>query len=138
MAIRARSAQHCIMRRQVLEIEETSTEVKVGDAPVASEVRSDQRSQPRFEVGRPANLTVLGTPTEILRGEILNVSEGGTQIRLGQLLQPFTLVRIEYDDNLLLGEVVYCREDQSSWLLGIRVEHGLFGLKALADAMQKF
>jgi hypothetical protein len=80
----------------------------------------------------------VGALTHILQGEIRNVSEGGTQILLDEPLPPPTLVRIEYDDNLLLGEVVYCRQEQSGWLVGVRVEHGLFGLTALAVAMQRF
>ena len=96
----------------------------------------DQRQAERHRINQSALVTVVGTPGQVLPGEIQNVSESGTQIRLGQALPPFTLVRIEYDDNLLLGEVVYCRQDQSAWLLGLRVEHNLSGLTALARAMQ--
>jgi hypothetical protein len=98
----------------------------------------DQRQTERRELSQAALVTVVGTSGKVLQGEIRNVSEGGTQIRLGEPLPPFTLVRIEYEDNLLLGEVVYCRQDRSSWLLGLRVEHGLFGLTALAASMQGF
>jgi hypothetical protein len=69
---------------------------------------------------------------------IQNVSEGGTQIWLDQTLPASTLVKIEYDDNLLLGEVIYCRREQSGWLVGVKIEHGLFELTALAAAMQGF
>jgi len=98
----------------------------------------DQRQTERRELSQAALVTVVGTSGKVLQGEIRNVSEGGTQIRLGEPLPPFTLVRIEYEDNLLLGEVVYCRQERSSWLLGLRVEHGLFGLTALAASMQGF
>jgi len=70
-----------------------------------------------------------------IRGEILNISEGGIQIWLNQALGYASLVRIEYDDNLLLGEVVYCRQERAGWLVGINVEHALLGLNALARAM---
>jgi hypothetical protein len=98
----------------------------------------DQRETERRELSQAALVTVVGTSGQVLQGEIRNVSEGGTQIQLSEPLPPFTLVRIEYEDNLLLGEVVYCRQDQSAWLLGLRVEHGLFGLTALAASMQGF
>jgi hypothetical protein len=98
----------------------------------------DQRQAERHEVREPAMVSVVGTPGLVLHGEMRNVSETGTQIRLDQALPPSTLVRIEYGDNLLLGEVVYCRQEQSGWLVGLRVEHGLFGLTALAAAMQAF
>jgi hypothetical protein len=47
-------------------------------------------------------------------------------------------LRVEYEDNLILGEVVYCLQQQSGWLLGLRVEHALFGLTALSNAMKAF
>jgi PilZ domain-containing protein len=111
---------------------------EVLDAQAVPEKASDKRSGRRFELGRPASLSMVGTPGRVLSGEIRNVSEGGTQVRLAERVEPSTLVRIEYDDNLLLGEVVYCRPDQSSWLAGIKVEHGLFGLAGLAEAMKGF
>lgn len=98
----------------------------------------EQRTGQRHQLGCSATLTVIGDPSQILSVEVRNVSLGGTQIRLSQCLQPSTLVRIEYSDTLLLGEVVYCREDPFGWLAGIRVEHGLFGLHALARIMRDF
>jgi len=70
---------------------------------------------------------VLGADTPVLHGEILNLSEGGTQIWLDQPLHYASLVGIEYDDNLVLGEVVFCQKEKSGWILGIRVEHSLLG-----------
>jgi PilZ domain-containing protein len=98
----------------------------------------DQRQTERRELSQSASVSVVGTPAQTLQGEIRNLSEGGTQVRLREPLPPFTLVRIEYDDNLLLGEVVYCQQEQSGWLIGLRVEHVLFGLTALSHAMQAF
>jgi hypothetical protein len=99
--------------------------------------RQDQRQVERRQISHPAIVSVVGRPSQDLHGMIRNVSEGGTQIRLDEPLPPGTLVRIEYDDNLLLGEVVYCQREQS-WLAGVRVEHGLFHLTALAAAMREF
>jgi hypothetical protein len=86
----------------------------------------------RHEIRRSAVVSVLGTAIPVLQGEMLNISEGGTQIRLDQPLPYGSLVRIEYDDDLLLGEMVYCQQEESGWRIGIRVEHTLQGLKALA------
>jgi hypothetical protein len=33
---------------------------------------------------------------------------------------------------------VYCQQEQSGWLAGVKIEHGLFELTALADAMRGF
>jgi len=61
--------------------------------------RQDERHQP----SQFATVSVLGTATEILRGEIRNVRNDGAQIRLGQPLRCASLVAIDYDDNRLLG-----------------------------------
>jgi len=100
----------------------------------------DQRSDPRTarsaEFGRPAMVGVLGTTlVQILHGEIRNVCESGTQVRLDQPLPLSTLVRIEYDDNLLLGEVIACQPAETGWLVECRIEHGLFHLTLLSDVM---
>lgn len=104
------------------------------DAPLALAERPDQRQTSRQRLNQSAIVTV-GPDRHVLHGELRNISAGGTQLRLGEPLSPFMLVRIEYDDNLLLGEVVYCQQEQSHWLVGLRIEHGLFGLTALAEAM---
>src|SRR6185312_15159584 len=78
----------------------------------------DQRQTERHKLNQQATVTVVGSSGQVLRGEIRNLSEGGTQIVVDERLAPFTLVRVEYDDNLLLGEVVYCQAEQIRWLVG--------------------
>ena len=75
----------------------------------------------------------MGSTSPALHVEILNISEGVTQIWLDQPLRYASLVRIDYNDNLLLGEVVYSQREQAGWLVGIRVEHALLGLTAVAS-----
>ena len=102
----------------------------------AVDQRADHRPARRAEVDRPALVGVLGTPVvQILHGEIQNVCESGTQVRLDQPLPLSTLVRIEYDDNLLLGEVIACQPAETGWLVECRIEHGLFHLTLLSDVM---
>jgi len=103
------------------------------DTPSRLDQEADQRQCPRRETFHPAVLHVLGTNIEVFHGEIRNISKGGTQVWLDQQLSCGTLVGIDYNDNRLLGEVVYCAQGQAGWLVGIRVEHALFGLKALAS-----
>jgi hypothetical protein len=114
MAIFARNAEHVIMPAVLVE----------------------QRQTERREITHSAVVTLVGTPAGVLHGEIRNLSERGTQIRLSEPVPPFTLVRIEYDDNLVLGEVVYCLREDASWLAGLRIEHALFRLTSLSETMQ--
>ena len=100
--------------------------------------RPDQRQAERRQITHQAIVSLVGAPSQVLQGTIRNLSEGGTQIRLDEPLLPSTLVKIEYEDNLLLGEVIYCQQEQSGWLVGIKIEHGLFELTALAAALRGF
>ncbi len=124
MVISAGNAEHVIMRLQT---------VAADHPPIALDHQADQRQDQGHQFNQSATVSVLGTASEILHGEIRNVSNGGTQIRLDQPLRSAALVTIDYDDNRLLGEVVYCEKEQDGWLVGIRVEHALLGLTALAS-----
>jgi PilZ domain-containing protein len=123
MVIAARNLEHVIMRLQTM----------VADTPVALDQQTDQRLDQRQQLNQSAAVSILGTAKEILHGEIRNISKGGTQIQLDQPLRYASLVRIDYDDNRLLGEVIYCVKVEAGWLVGIRVEHALFGLTSLAS-----
>jgi len=105
----------------------------VADAPVALNQQTDQRRDQRHQLNQSATVNVLGTGSQVLHGEIQNISNGGTQIRLGQPLRYASLVAIDYDDTRLLGEVVYCAQQQAGWLVGIRIEHTLLELATLAS-----
>ena len=126
----SRNDEYYVMRQLALIEESTPADIR--------DQRCEQRNEHRQRLDSSASLTLIGSPSQVLCCEIRNVSEGGTQLWLREPLQAFTLVKIEYDDSLLLGEVVYCQRDPSGWLVGVRVEHGLFGLAALAKVMRQF
>jgi hypothetical protein len=108
----------------------------VGDLQIPLEQRADRRQTPRQQLNQSAVVSVIGTG-QVLHGEIRNLSEGGTQILLHEPLDLASSVKIEYADRLLLGKVVYCRQEQTGWLLGIRLERALSGVKDLDDAMRR-
>ena len=106
------------------------------ETPVTPTQQTDQRQTHRHQLSQSAIVSVLGTAGQVLQGEIRNVSKGGTQLHLDQPLAIGSLLRIEYDNNLLLGEVIYCRQEQTIWVVGIRIEHVLSELTALDEAMR--
>src|SRR4051812_31107775 len=108
-------------------------ETMVVDASVMLDPQTDRREDRRHQLDQSATVTVLGSANEILHGEIRNISNGGVQIRLDQPVRYASLVAIDYDDNRLLGEVVYCEKAQAGWLVGIRVEHALLGVATVAS-----
>jgi hypothetical protein len=105
--------------------------------PSALDQQPDQRQAQRHQLSQSATVSVFGDPNQVFHGEMRNLSEGGTQIWLDQPLRYASLVRIDYNDNLLLGEVIYCQQEQAGWLVGIRVEHALRVLTALARALRE-
>ena len=107
----------------------------VVDVPITLDQQLDQRQAQRRQISQSAIVSVLGAANQVIQGEIRNVSKSGTQLQLDQPLGTGSLLRVEYDNSLLLGEVVYCQQEQTGWMLGIRIEHTLSGLSALADAM---
>jgi len=96
--------------------------------------QTDQKEEQRYQLSQSATVKVLGIASSTLYGEIRNISKrGGTQVLLDQPLRCSSLVTIDYDDNRLLGEVVYCDKKEAGWLVGISVEHALLGLATLAS-----
>ena len=91
----------------------------VGDSQIPLEQQADRRQTPRQQLSQSAVVSLLGTG-QVLHGEIQNLSEGGTQILLHEPVDLASLVKIEYADKLIRGEVVYCRQEKAGWLLGIR------------------
>ncbi len=126
MVVPAGNAEHTIMRPQIM----------IVDASVKPAQQQDQRQTQRHQVSQSAIVSVLGTASQVLQGEIRNVSKGGTQLQLDQPLASGSLVKVEYNNSLLLGEVVYCQQEQAGWVVGLRIEHTLSGLAALAEAMR--
>lgn len=107
----------------------------VGDLQIPLAQQPDRRQAPRQQLSRAVAVTVLGTG-QLLQGEIRNFSQAGAQILLDRQLRVASPIKIEYAGKLLLGEVVYCRQERANWLLGIRVGNELSGVIALADAMR--
>lgn len=108
----------------------------VTDAGGALDQLTDQRQAQRHPLSQSAIVSVLGAANQVLQGEIRNISKGGAQLQLSDPIGPGSLLRVEYGNNLLLGEVMYCLQEQTSWVAGIRIEHVLSGLTALSDAMR--
>jgi len=127
IAVSDESAEHFIVREGAI----------VGDSRIPLEQQPDRRQTQRQRLSQSAVVSVFGTG-QIFHGEMRNLSKGGTQILLYEQLRATSLVKIEYADRLLLGEVVYCRQEQAGWLLGIRLEHAMAGANDLDDAMRRF
>lgn len=79
--------------------------------------------------------TRKGPPVQVLLEEI---SGRGARIRLPLPLRPGTLVQIETAEDLLLGEIIHCREEQSGFVAGMELDcalHAAAGVRALMQAL---
>jgi hypothetical protein len=98
----------------------------------------NERREPRFEANEPIWITLFGEPDIQLPARIKNVSARGIGLELQGPVAIGTALKFEVDDSLLLGEVIYCREDETSFYVGVELEQALCGLGQLAKALQAF
>jgi hypothetical protein len=59
-------------------------------------------------------------------------------LQLEQRVAPGSALKINLPDGILLGEVIYCRAQADGWYAGVELEHALFSLTELADALRGF
>ena len=69
---------------------------------------------------------------------IRNISGRGIGLELEGPVAAGTAVKIEVEDALLLGEVIYCRKDEASFYLGVEIEQALTGLAELGRMVNAF
>lgn len=98
----------------------------------------NQRREPRFETEQSIWITLFGEPDIRLPARIKNVSARGIGLELQGPVAIGTALKIELDDALVLGEVIYCRDDETSFYVGVELEQALCGLSALAKALSAF
>src|ERR1039457_2232499 len=102
----------------------------------------NQRREPRFEANQCVWVTLFGEPDIRLPARIKNVSVRGIGFELQGPVAIGTALKVELDDALLLGEVIYCRpdsdKDEASFYVGVELEQALCGLGDLAETLRAF
>jgi hypothetical protein len=97
---------------------------------------TDRRQNEHLKVDSNAEVTVFGEDVAF-GGWLMNLSDGGAQLRIDRSVPVSALVKIECADFFLLGEVVFCQAERDRWVVGVGIEHGLYGLRALAEAIRR-
>jgi len=64
-------------------------------------------------------------------GHVVDFSGHGLAMQLPKFVPPDTPIKIEYEDELLLGEVSYCVAQGQGYRLGLVIKHRLPGLAQL-------
>jgi hypothetical protein len=98
----------------------------------------NQRREPRFQADQQVRVTVYGPPDLHLTAIVKNVSGRGMGIEVDGPIATGTALKIDLDDAILLGEVIYARDQGTSFYLGVELEHALYGLAELAKAVRSF
>jgi hypothetical protein len=98
----------------------------------------NQRREPRLEAEQSVWITLFGEPEIRLPARVKNVSTRGIGLELEGPVAIGSPVKIEVQDCLFLGEVIYCREDEASFFVGVELEQALYGLTELARILGAF
>lgn len=98
----------------------------------------DNRSEPRFAVDECVTVTTLGGHSFRQNAWIKNVSATGLGVVVQKEIDPGTVVRIERDDALLLGEAMFCRRVEDGHFVGVQLEQILRGLNELHQRIREF
>ena len=94
---------------------------------------ADQRSEPRFEVNEAVSVVLLEGVQARYEAKVENASGTGLALEMPVPVVPGAAIKIELRDAMMLGEVIYCRQADGRWHIGIRLEQVLRGLTALNE-----
>lgn len=82
----------------------------------------DRRREARYPAQEPAELELLYGPRETIYGTILDVSRSGLRIELPRRIHRGEEVKVKLQQNVIFGEVRYCRAVSSVFHAGIRID----------------
>lgn len=88
----------------------------------------ERRAETRIPWNRPVRVTLLGGPPQHFDATLVNVSGRGARLRLDQPLACDSIIRIDLENGMLLGEVCYCATDGDGFGVGVELEHSLLNL----------
>ncbi len=92
------------------------------DAPKATEVQVDRRSEARYPAQEPAELETRLGGQEPVYGTILDVSRSGLRIAIPRRLERGEQVQVKLQRSVIFGEVRYCRAVSGGFQAGIRIQ----------------
>jgi hypothetical protein len=98
----------------------------------------EQRVEPRFAIDQPVAVMVLGGKEVRETACVRNVSPMGLQLVSQRVIPAGSAIKIELDNALALGEVVYCVAEGDHSVIGVKLEHVLNGLAELQRKLIEF
>jgi hypothetical protein len=96
----------------------------------------ERRLRTRHSITHPVRLTLLGTdPSSDLPvpGVVLDYSDRGMRVRVPQPVPAGAAIRVEIEDQILLGEACYCQSlTGGQFAIGVQLEQSLNNLDDLS------
>jgi len=98
----------------------------------------EQRREPRFTADQVVSVTILGDPEIHRTATVKNASGRGLGLEMAFPVGIGAPLKIHLPDAVFLGEAMYCRGQNASYFVGVELEHALFGLGELCEALRAF
>lgn len=92
-------------------------------AAAPSDLDAERRTEARYVTQDPAEFEILPGPSQPIRGTIVDVSRSGLRVTLPQRIGRGEQVRVKLQDNVILGEVRYCRAVSGAFQAGIQIRN---------------
>lgn len=88
-----------------------------------SEPPQKRRKTRRFPISSLAIIARLDEPKHVMEGEIEDISQGGARLCLPEFVPPGGLVKVEFRNQMFLGEIRSCEEWKGRYVAGVQFEH---------------
>jgi hypothetical protein len=98
----------------------------------------NQRPESRVLTNQSVAIALFGNPDLQRSARIRNISGKGIGLELDEPVPPGSILKVDLEDGLLLGEVIYCRSEGGSYYAGVVLEHALSGLAELSRMVTAF
>jgi hypothetical protein len=82
----------------------------------------ERRSEARYPAQDPAEIEILPGPTDPISGTILDVSRSGLRVALAKRINRGEQIKVKLHQNVIFGEVRYCRSVFGGFQAGIRIK----------------
>jgi hypothetical protein len=93
----------------------------------------EKRAAPRFPSAQAVLVTLLDAGSDNLDARIENISGTGARLLLSRPIACGALLKLEWEDTLLLGEVCYCQPlEGGDFAAGLQLQHALLQTGELA------
>jgi hypothetical protein len=85
---------------------------------------------------QPVVVTVLDGREIRRTSQVTNASAWGIALEMRCAVTPGALMRIEFPEALVMGQVVHCREAAGSYYVGVKLDQALKSVSGLAGALE--